>query len=266
MLKSILKKLLPFHIRYYIRQLIFPASIDKSVSLKKMGYAKFIKKGDLVIDVGANMGNRVGIFLALGARVIAVEPQDNCVKYLKLRFGKRIVIIQKGLGAKEEVREFFQSPDHTISSFSSEWINSVRRSGRFAGSQWNNSIKMQITTLDNLIKEFGVPDFIKIDVEGFEPEVLKGLSYPVTALSFEYSTPEQNMQTLDCLRILSNIDPQIQCNYSIGETLQLELKEWISSEKMIEYVKNDDFQRTGFGDIYVLMKREINESKSNQGH
>ena len=262
MVKKVLKQILPFHIRYYIRQLIFPGSIDKFVASKKQGYSQFIKKGNLVFDVGANMGNRSGIFLSLGARVIAVEPQDACVKYLKLRYGKKIIIIQKGLGAKEEIKEFFLSPDHTISSFSSEWIDSVSNSGRFAKSSWNKSIKMQVTTLDNLISEFGLPDFIKIDVEGFEPEVLRGLSIPVKALSFEYSTPEQNLQTQDCLQILSKINPEIQCNYSVGETLKLELSEWLSSEKMMEHVNSDDFQRTGFGDIYVLMKKETDESKS----
>lgn len=217
-------------------------------------YSQFIKRNDIVFDIGANMGNRIEAFLKIGARVVAVEPQEKCVKFLKLRFGKKIKLIPKGVGAREEVKEFYISEDHTISSFSLEWIKSVQQSGRFSKSRWDRKNTVSITTLDNLIKEFGEPVFMKIDVEGYEPEVLKGLTTSVKALSFEYNTPEQNKQTLECLQILCDISMDFKSNYSVGETMKFELDEWLGYADMVEHIKTDAFQHTGFGDIYVLME------------
>ena len=63
-------------------------------------YSQFISNNDVVFDVGANIGNRSKIFLKLNASVIAVEPQDECIKYLQSTFGnnKNIKIVLKVLG------------------------------------------------------------------------------------------------------------------------------------------------------------------------
>ena len=66
-------------------------------------YSQFIKKGDLCFDVGAHKGNRTEIFLKLGARVVAIEPQERCVRYLQSKFGKnpQFSLVKKGLSDKE---------------------------------------------------------------------------------------------------------------------------------------------------------------------
>lgn len=123
-------------------------------------YGSFIKKGDLCFDVGANLGNRVAPLLDIGAKVVAVEPQEYCYKYLKYKFGKKIQIVNKGLGEFESIQDFHISKYSVLSSFSTEWINSVKE-GRFKGVDWNKVIKVKITTLDNLIAEFWVPSIHK---------------------------------------------------------------------------------------------------------
>jgi hypothetical protein len=104
-----------------------------------------------------------------------------------------------------------------------------------------------------LIKKFGVPHFIKIDVEGFELNVLKGLNHPVKYLSFEYTVPECKQQIYECISVLTSKsqDNSVEFNYSIGESMEWALARWLSTDEMVALVQSTEFDNTGFGDIYV---------------
>ncbi len=215
-------------------------------------YGQFIKKGSLCFDVGANIGNRVKPFLQLGARVVAVEPQKECCDILYKRFGDSITIVNKGLGAKEESRDFYVSDASTISTFSNEWIAATTESKRFEGYTWSNVRQVELTTLDHLIAWYGSPDFIKIDVEGFELEVIGGLSKTVSLLSFEYGVPEFSDRVTKALCALQKIyQNQLECNYAIGENMAWHLPAWLSVEAMLEHTHTQSFLNTYAGDIYV---------------
>jgi FkbM family methyltransferase len=213
-------------------------------------YSKFVNTNDLCFDVGANLGNRVVALLAVNSRVVAVEPQVFCQKVLKMRFGKKITVVPMGLGEAEEVREFYVSDASYLSSFSKSWIDSVKKN-RFKDNNWNNVGKVQMTTLDKLIAEYGTPAFIKIDVEGFELEVLKGLNSPVKMISFEYTTPEQTERAIGCIERIRSVNPDIECNYSVGESMEFEMAEFIKVEELLQLINSGKFIETGFGDIYV---------------
>jgi FkbM family methyltransferase len=213
-------------------------------------YGSFINNGDLCFDVGANLGNRVAPLLTIGAKVVAVEPQEYCYKYLQYKFGKKIRIVKKGLGDSEIVQDFHISRYNVLSSFSTEWINSVK-DGRFKGVDWDKVIKVKMTTLDNLIAEFGLPEFIKIDVEGYELNVLKGLSKSVKMISFEFTVPEQTAKAIACIDQIEKIDSNIECNFSVGESMEFALETWISAAVMRNELISDNFTSIGFGDIYV---------------
>ena len=121
----------------------------------------------MVFDVGANMGNRTKLFLQLGARVIAFEPQKACSDYLKSVYNKddKFTLIEMALGDNEGDEEMLISNAHTISTLSAHWVKATKESGRFSQYEWKNRQLVHITTLDNVIKKFGVPSFIKIDVD-----------------------------------------------------------------------------------------------------
>ena len=154
-------------------------------------YSQFVHPGDLCFDVGANVGRRTHVLLQLDARVIAVEPQEQCMRRLRRRFGRngRVTLVQHAVGEKPGQAQIQLCDSHSLSSLSAEWIESVRASGRYAQCTWGGSVTIDVTTLDNLIGEYGRPAFIKLDVEGYEYEALKGLSQPVPCLCFEV-TPE----------------------------------------------------------------------------
>lgn len=221
-------------------------------------YAHYVKPGELCFDIDANIGNRVEALLAIGAKVVAVEPQEICYKQLEKRFGSKINIIKMGAGAREEELDFFISNASVLSSFASDWIQSVKKSKRFKNTEWNKVGKIKIITLDQLISEFGVPVFIKIDVEGFEMEVLKGLNHAIKTISFEYTVPEQISTASACIQKLEVLNEGIECNYCVGESMELALNKWVSSAEMNTMIVSPLFITSGFGDIYVRIKNTLN--------
>lgn len=215
---------------------------------QKKLYEQFIKPGSLCFDVGANVGNRTAIFLELGAKVVMIEPQKECYKALEKRFPK-LPLIKKGLGEKESTEKLYVSDVSLISSFSKNHVDMMQED-RFKGANWDKTIDIEMTTLDNLIKEFGIPDFCKIDVEGYEFDVLKGLSQPVKAMSIEYIVPENKEVVLNCIKHLNKLG-KIECNLSHGETMEFHLPTWKNGDEMEQYVQKQDFINTSYGDIYI---------------
>lgn len=212
-------------------------------------YGQFFGKGSRVFDVGANNGNRSKIFHKLGANVIAFEPQSRCADYLEhvFRNKKDFHLERMALGAEKGTAEIHISNADTLSSMSQEWITSMKENGRFSDYQWNAVETIQVDTLDSLIEKYGAPDFIKIDVEGFEEQVLAGLSKPVKALSFEF-VPEVMESIKRCIAKLESMGSW-EYRISLGETMEFSDHGWSSAEEIIDVIgavpEND------FGDVYA---------------
>ena len=217
-------------------------------------YSQFVTDGSLCFDIGANVGNRTAIFRKLGATVIAVEPQDDCVSRLRTTFANdnRVKIVQKAVGPQEgEVNMAINTKHNDVSSCSPEWVNAVTSSGKVPDYVWDRSIKVRMTTLDNLIDEFGIPSFCKIDIEGFEYEAIKGLSHTINALSFEFHA-EYLASAFGSIRRLANLG-LTRFNYSFSESMQLALPKWVTAEELCSILENmpDKF---ACGDVYATIR------------
>src|SRR6202051_707890 len=125
-------------------------------------YGRFLKPGDLVFDIGANVGGRVKVFLHLGCRVIAVEPQPFCSAVLERAFGNRISTMHCAVSDSVGTAKFYVGETQVLSSMSEEWMRRTVESGRFAGHQWQTARTVQTTTLDVLCEKFGRPALVKI--------------------------------------------------------------------------------------------------------
>jgi FkbM family methyltransferase len=213
-------------------------------------YKQFVKKNSTVFDIGANIGDRTQVLSRLGANVIAVEPQDDCCAILRKRFKNKVTIVQMGVGEKQEIKTMYISKTNVLSSFSTEWIETLKET-RFKSHTWDTIKSVEITTLDLLIQQYGKPRFIKIDVEGYDFEVLKGLNYEIPYISFEYCTPERDDSTIQTLEFLKKANSSLKCNYSVAETMKLSLREWINIDSMMEIITTNNFKKTDFGDIYL---------------
>jgi FkbM family methyltransferase len=212
-------------------------------------YKQFVSKGAVVFDVGANVGNRAKVFHKLGAHVVAVEPQPSCADFLASVFEDqpRFHLVRKALGRAPGQSEMLIANSTTLSTLSSEWVEAMKTSGRFAGATWEKSVAVDVDTMDNLIDEFGIPDFVKIDVEGFEEQVIAGLTRPVRLLSLEV-TPEFLGKTARCIDMFCSIGPCL-FQVSFGESMAFALDNWVSADQIRERLSQ--MKANDFGDLYV---------------
>ncbi len=221
---------------------------------KTYGFLKqFISDGDLVFDVGANIGEKSELYLSLGAQVIAVEPQKDCIKALQERFqtNPNVTIVRKALDDCVDCnKELYKANASTISSMSREWIAAVQSSGRFPASsfEWNYKVQVSTTTLDELIKIYGTPTFVKIDTEGHEANILRGLSVKLKTISFEF-VPERIQDTFECIRTLQNVI-DYRYNFTLEETSEFALPTFVKEEELrsrLQLVKPELW-----GDVYAV--------------
>lgn len=210
-------------------------------------YKDFVQAGSLCFDIGANAGSRTEVFLCLGARVVAIEPQEELVFHLMKQFGSNanFHLVPKAVGAAEGEDTLYIASAHAVSSLIPDWYLHHQRSFQLKATR-----QVPVTTLDNLIIEFGLPVFAKIDVEGFELEVLRGLSSPIPTLSLEFFL--NNLERANsCLAYLAQFGT-LQTNYSVGESMQWALPHWVDARQMMQKLEADRDQcNWEYGDIYV---------------
>ena len=195
--------------------------------------AEFIPPGSLAFDIGAHVGDRTGSFLRLGARVVALEPQPQVFRALRLIYGQSdaVVLVQSAAGgAVGRLPLHVNSANPTVSTASPGLIAAAQTAETWQGQVWDREITVPVTTLDALIATHGRPDFAKIDVEGHELEVLKGLSQPLPALSFEFTTLQRDLAK-GCLARLDALGPY-RYRFSLGEDHRFAQPDWVDAKAL----------------------------------
>ncbi|MFW6388196.1 MAG: FkbM family methyltransferase [bacterium] len=215
-------------------------------------YAMFVPRGGLCFDVGANAGNRTKAFSDLGARVVSIEPQPHFARLLRRFFAgnTRVTVVDTAVGdAPGAVTLFLNERHPTLATTRGDWVDALRDTELFRNERWSTSVEVPQRTLDDLIGEFGEPDFVKIDVEGNEAGVLAGLTRPLRALSFEF-IPAAPGAARDCVRRLRELG-DYRYNYSFSERMHLEHDTWLSPDELLDML--GALPETGSsGDAYAV--------------
>lgn len=211
-------------------------------------YRGFTSRGDLVFDVGANVGEYSDTFLALGARVIAIEPNPACCEKLKMLAKRgKLVVENCAVGDAEGGASMRICSESGLSTLSTEWYETARSSPIHRHAAWPGTITVRVATLDSLAAKYGVPKFIKIDVEGYEHRVLAGMSFQPDGLSFEYHFALLNLASA-CLRSRP-LQGAYRFNFIVGNDHAFELATWVAAddlEKALAKVQSSE----EFGEIF----------------
>ncbi|MFB9239051.1 FkbM family methyltransferase [Plantactinospora siamensis] len=196
-------------------------------------YADFVRPGDLVFDLGAHVGDRTGSFRRLGARVVAVEPQPLCVRALRALYGPddRVTVVEAACGARPgRTRLHVNSVNPTVSTASPHFVRAAHGADGWRHEVWDEELEVPLVTVDGLIDRFGVPAFVKIDVEGLEDQVLAGLTRPLAALSFEITTIQREL-AVTCLSRLTGLG-FARFNLALGDAMSLAPDDWRSAAEL----------------------------------
>jgi FkbM family methyltransferase len=203
------------------------------------------RAGDLIFDVGANVGEKTDIFLRLGARVVAVEPDEAGQgvlrdKFLRYRLApKPVLVVGKAVSDKQKVETMWvDGPGSALNTLSQKWVASLRSDkARFEHTldslTFSGRKEVETTTIEQLVTAYGPPFFVKIDVEGYELAALRGMRRPVPYLSFEVNLPEFRPEALECVELLGRMGANGKFNYAAECETGLLLDTWLSPQDFL---------------------------------
>jgi FkbM family methyltransferase len=216
-------------------------------------YRQFIRPGELAFDIGAHVGDRVACFRRLGARVVALEPQPALARSLRLLFAfdRQVTIEQTAIARTPGSVELMINVDNpTVSTASRDFIDAAKDAAGWREQRWTKSVSVPAVTLDALIARHGVPSFVKIDVEGFEAEALAGLSQPVAALSFEFTTIQRDV----ALAAIARCETlgYARFNAALGESRAFVHSGWLDAAELKQWLGALPHEANS-GDVYARL-------------
>ena len=208
-------------------------------------YRSLLPEGALCFDVGANVGAKSEALLTAGARVVSFEPHPLLLPELKARCGgyERWTLVATALGRSAAIATLYAHQAHVYSSLDRDWKG-----------QAVATYHVPVVTLDAAIKTFGKPYYCKIDVEGWELEVLSGLTEAIPLVSIEFHLTDRYVaKTLSCLERLSALGSG-QVNLCPAESSIFHLPEWMPMDEFRRWFPGDLKQSLPgnlYGDIFV---------------
>lgn len=234
---------------------------DKELDFYRVTLNGF-EPGDLIFDIGANVGDKVDVFLKIGARVVAVDPDERNQAILRDKFHryrmtpKSVTIVGKAVGARvgDETMWVYGpgSVFNSLSEKSASILNGLKKQSGHSldAHEFREKRIVGTTTLKHLIDTYGLPFFVKIDVVGYELEVLQGLRRPVPCLSFEIDVPLLRKELIQCIAILGALSSHGRFNYTCDRRNGLVLDNWLDVESFSRVIDGLDGCGAGCMEVF----------------
>ena len=209
-----------------------------------------LRRDDLIFDIGANVGAKTEVFLSLGARVVAVEPDRAAREIIQDRFlryrirSRPVTIVDKAVTERSgTARMLIDGPGSAVNTLSQKWANYLhenRENFQYQnyGLDFSESMLVETTTIEDLTRLHGRPFFVKLDVEGQELSALRGMQSPVPFLSFEVNLQMFRCEGEECVQTLCRLAPYGRFNYARDCGTGLALGEWLEAAKFSQELKS----------------------------
>jgi len=247
-------------IHFLLACLLIPMAVH--AEQESIFFEQFMGPGDLVFDIGACVGTKADVYLQVVGQhgtVICVDPQPLCVNSMRYKYkaDPRVIVVDCGIGDKAgNAKMGICSQARQLSTLSTEWQTESRYS-KLHNNTWDQCIDVIVITLDDLIKQYGVPQFCKLDIENFEYEALCGLSVPVPHVCFEFHQ-ETSHKTIKCIERLCQLGFD-QFNFIICDKNKLALDTWVPGDQILDAInrveKHNRFGEPLCGDLYACCTR-----------
>lgn len=238
----------------FYQKLRFPVKFKKQQeepNFYKIFLNSYPLKNALIFDVGANMGHKSIIFSKLAKKVVAFEPSKKLFNYLLKRFeNSNVILYNYALGSCVSESDFYiVENNEAYNSLNKKHIKTTTTIRGIATMATVKHEKIHVEIIENFIQKFGVPKYIKIDVEGYEYEVIRGLKTPVPLLSFEANLPEflsESIQSINHLDLISS--NKYRFNFATGNFFLNE--KFMGKEDAIHFLRETPLQ---YLEIYVKL-------------
>ncbi len=224
----------------------------RSISADTLFLSGIIPAGALCFDIGANVGDKTEAMLRAGAAVVAFEPLPECAAELRARFPvqAQVRVIQAAMGSRQGLAIMHRARWTTMASLVPGWAGA---------DDANQVLPVPVVTFDAAREALGMPYFCKIDVEGWEVELFKGMTEMPRVLCFEYHrAPENLAKTIACIERLGTIAP-IELNIAPAERFQWHLASWKSPAEFAAWLRSDlpAAVEFGYGDIFARRTDQV---------
>jgi FkbM family methyltransferase len=158
----------------------------------------------MYFDIGANVGKWALSNVHMTNKIICVEASPRTFRRLiKSCVHPNIEMLNYAVcNSEHDTITFYESDCDTISTLNKDWLADTN--SRFYNTCSYSEVVCTTIRLDTLITLYGVPDLIKIDVEGAEYDCIRSLTQKVPLLCFEWAS-ELNDMTLQCIQYLSSL-------------------------------------------------------------